>query len=111
MLVLTTPQKYSVMEISCKIAFLPGIIKLVRLIYREPIMETGHISLRSEKSLKILFSRNNLSIIKEKKMGLYIPLLAEMRWERMIKKIEKILAIYSVNWPLWTQCYILKKNE
>jgi 2-polyprenyl-3-methyl-5-hydroxy-6-metoxy-1,4-benzoquinol methylase len=110
-LVLTTPQKYSLMEIFCKIAFLPGIIKLVRLIYQEPVMETGHISLRTEKSLKICFSRSNLSIIKEKKMGLYLPLLAELSDGKAIEKIEKILTNQSIHWPLWTQCYILKKNE
>ena len=33
------------MELVAKVAFLPGIIQLVRLIYREPILETGHINL------------------------------------------------------------------
>ena len=42
-LILSTPQRYSPLELCAKIAFLPGFIQLVRLIYREPILETGHI--------------------------------------------------------------------
>ena len=45
--IVTTPQKYSLMELACKIAFLPGVIQLTRWVYREPVLETGHISLRS----------------------------------------------------------------
>lgn len=41
-LILSTPQRYSPLEVTAKIAFLPGIIDLVRLIYREPVLETGH---------------------------------------------------------------------
>jgi 2-polyprenyl-3-methyl-5-hydroxy-6-metoxy-1,4-benzoquinol methylase len=43
-------------------------------------------------------------------MGLYLPILAEIGGEGVIKKAEKKLTTYSINWPLWTQCYILKKK-
>ena len=40
-LILSTPQRHSSLEVLAKIAFLPGVIDLVRLIYREPILATG----------------------------------------------------------------------
>jgi SAM-dependent methyltransferase len=108
--IITTPQKYSLMEILCKIAFLPIIIYFVSMIYIEPILKAGHISLRTDKQIKLEFARNNLKIIKNKKIGLYIPILAEISDGVLIHKIEKIIQrnIY-FHWLLWTQCYIVKK--
>ena len=45
LLVLSTPQRHSPLELAGRIAFLPGIVTLVRAVYREPILATGHINL------------------------------------------------------------------
>jgi SAM-dependent methyltransferase len=110
-LVLSTPQRYSPLEICAKIAFLPGIITLVRQIYREPIIPTGHINLLTEKQLKKQFLHSDFIIVEEYKCGFYLPIIAEMfgglglRFEQWAeKKIRG--SIFSG--LLWTQCYVLK---
>ena len=112
--IITTPQKYSLMELSCKLAFLPGIIQLVRLIYREPILETGHISLRSYGDFTAAISACGLKIIEHKKLGLYVPLIAEFGGEaggRFIERLEDRLKNSRLSWMLWTQAYVLRKAD
>ena len=112
--IITTPQKYSLMELSCKVAFLPGIIQLVRRIYREPILETGHISLRSYSDFTAAISACGLKIVEHKKLGLYLPLIAEFGGEaggRMIERLEDRLKNSPLSWMLWTQAYVLHKSE
>ena len=38
-LILSTPQRYSPLELASKVAFLPGVVQVVRWIYREPILK------------------------------------------------------------------------
>ena len=112
--IITTPQKYSLIELSCKVAFLPGIIQLVRLIYREPILETGHISLRSYGDFTAAISACGLKIIVHKKLGLYVPLIAEFGGEaggRFIERLEDRLKNSRLSWMLWTQAYVLRKSD
>ena len=75
--VVTTPQKYSVLELCCKIAFLPGIIQIVRSIYAEPVIETGHISLMTRKQFKLAVHELGFETLQEEQLSLYVPLLAE----------------------------------
>ncbi len=110
--IVTTPQRYSLMELCCKVAFLPGLIQLVRLIYREPILETGHISLRSAGDFRAAINACGFQIIEQEKFGLYVPLLAEFgkdRGGRFIESLEKRLRNTSLDWLLWTQAYVLRK--
>jgi SAM-dependent methyltransferase len=110
-LILSTPQKYSFMELTCKIAFLPIIIDLVRFVYKEPILETGHINLLTEKDIKEQIEIAGFSILDEFKSGLYIPLIAEFMGEsglKLEKKIENMIIDNFLSSTLWTQYYILK---
>lgn len=110
--VVTTPQRYSLLELCCKVAFLPGVIQLVRLIYREPVIETGHISLRSSVEFRNLLIKNGFEIIEEERFGLYIPLLAEFGGAvggRFIEYLERIIKGSFFKEILWTQAYVLKR--
>lgn len=110
--VVTTPQRYSLMELSCKVAFLPGVIELVRLIYREPVLETGHISLRSYAAFQQSIRASGFEIVEHQKFGLYLPLLAEFggTWGgRAIEALEKKLAGTRADQLFWTQAYVLRK--
>lgn len=107
--VVTTPQKYSLMEMSCKIALLPGFIQLVRLIYREPILETGHISLRTANQFKKALQDCNFYIEDYAKFGLYVPFLAELGGGQFIEFLERYLQNPKFSWMLWTQAFVLKK--
>jgi SAM-dependent methyltransferase len=110
--VVTTPQRYSVMELCCKLALLPGIIGLVRLIYREPVLPTGHISLRSQRALGRAIADAGFRVGHHVRFGLYLPLLAEFggdRGGRAIEALEHRLAGTAAEHAFWTQAYVLQK--
>ena len=110
--IVTTPQRYSLMELCCKVAFLPVIIQLVRCIYREPILETGHISLRSYSELSAMIANRGFQVIEHDKFGLYVPVLAEFGGGvggRIIEAWESYVRNSCLSWSLWTQAYILRK--
>ena len=112
-LILSTPQRYSPLEVFAKIAFLPGVIHLVRLIYREPIIETGHINLLTEAGLGAQIESAGLKIIKRHKSGFYLPLVAEFlgaRGRNFLQWCEAKLQGSFLSGLLWTQYYILTKH-
>ncbi|HLF18731.1 MAG TPA: class I SAM-dependent methyltransferase [Candidatus Omnitrophota bacterium] len=112
-LILSTPQKFSTLEVLCKIAFLPGIIQLVRLIYGESILKTGHINLKTQKQLMKEIRQAGFTIVEQYKCGFYLPLIAEFLGEAGLsleKGLEKtIRKTKFMDWLLWTQAYVLKK--
>lgn len=114
-LVLTTPQKFSTLEVLCKIAFLPGIIQIVRLIYGEAILETGHINCMTEKTLSNQIQQSGFTVVKKEKFGVYLPVIAEFMGNFGLKIQQAlqrwILKTGIFEGTLWTQCYVLKKTE
>ena len=109
-LILSTPQKYSPLELAAKIAFLPWIIDLVRMIYGEAIIKTGHINLMTEKEIMRQLTKSGFKIIEKHKSGFYIPLISEFTGNVGLK-LEKWLESRLRNLPvlsglLWTQYYI-----
>ena len=111
-IILTTPQRYSPLEIFAKVAFLPGIIQLVRLIYREPIIPTGHINLLTEGKLREQIAAAGLEIHDFYKSGLYLPVIAEIAGDsgqNFLQWCERKLRGSALSWLLWTQYYVLRK--
>jgi 2-polyprenyl-3-methyl-5-hydroxy-6-metoxy-1,4-benzoquinol methylase len=111
-LLLSTPQKYSPLELCAKIAFLPGIIQLVRLIYGETILETGHINLLTEKQLRRQLAQAGFQIQRTHKSGFYLPFIAEFggSWgQRLLQYGEHKLRDSAFSGLLWTQYYVLHK--
>jgi 2-polyprenyl-3-methyl-5-hydroxy-6-metoxy-1,4-benzoquinol methylase len=111
LLIVSTPQRYSSMELACKLAFLPGVIKIVRRVYGEPVLETGHISLMTERQMRRALEAAGFRIRQQFKSGLYLPFVAEMagagglRFERWL---EGRLRDGPLSWTLWTQYYVAK---
>jgi len=113
-LILSTPQRYSPLELTAKIAFLPGIIDLVRLIYQEPILKTGHINLMTERMVVRQLQAANFSIIESYKTGMYLPIIAELTGNiglHIEQWIEKKLYNTWLDGLLWTQYYIAQKSS
>lgn len=113
-LILTTPQKYSPLELCAKIAFLPGIIQLVKLIYREPVIPTGHINLLTETEVLRQISAAGLEVQESFKCGFYLPLVAELggdRGCRLLRWCERKLRGSPLSFLLWTQCYLLRPGR
>ena len=110
-LVLSTPQRYSPLEILSKIAFLPGIIQLVRLIYQEPILYSGHINLMTETQVIKQLEAAGFRIVEHHKSGMYLPMIAEftgVHGLRLEQFLEKFIHKGPFDWLLWTQYYIAK---
>ncbi|HTT77743.1 MAG TPA: methyltransferase domain-containing protein, partial [Candidatus Binataceae bacterium] len=76
-LILSTPQKRSLLELSCKIAFLPGVINLVRRIYGEAVFETEHINLLTAAEAARQLEGGGFTIRERFKSGMYLPAVAE----------------------------------
>jgi len=112
-LILSTPQRYSPLEVCGKVALLPGIIELVRLIYREPVLETGHINLLTSRCARSQLAHAGFDIAEQFKSGLYLPFVAEFLGEsgvRFESWLEKMLNEGPLDWLLWTQYYICRRR-
>jgi 2-polyprenyl-3-methyl-5-hydroxy-6-metoxy-1,4-benzoquinol methylase len=108
-LILSTPQRYSPLELTSKIAFLPGIIDLVRLVYQEPVLVPGHINLMTEAEVSRQVVAAGFEIRERHKSGMYLPLVAEfmgvmgLRFEQwLVGRIQDGI----FDRFLWTQYYV-----
>ena len=113
-LLLTTPQPFSPLEVLGKVAFLPGVIHLLRWIYREPIEPTGHINLLGRRALEAQIRQAGLAIVEREVMGLYLPLIAEFGGrpgQRFLAWMERLLARTGLRGILWNQCYVLRRDH
>jgi SAM-dependent methyltransferase len=113
LLIVSSPQRHSLMELACKLAFMPGVINLVRRVYGEAVFETGHLSLMTERQMKRALKSAGFHIRQQFKSGLYLPLVAEfagvtgMRLERWL---EARLREGPLSWTLWTQYYVAQSD-
>ena len=108
-LVLSTPQKYAPLELACKIAFLPGIIQLVRLVYGESILKTGHINLMTAGKVNKQLNDAGFQIHQRHKTGMYLPFIAEFTGspgQRLLQWMENKMRGGFGDGLLWTQYYV-----
>jgi SAM-dependent methyltransferase len=113
-LILSTPQRWSVMEVTAAIALLPGVIDLVRLVYREPILEMGHVNLLTEGDITSSLEEAGFRIVEKAKSGMYVPILAEFAgrfglW--LERRLESKLRGGLLDCLLWTQYYIAETRK
>ncbi|MBV8772836.1 MAG: class I SAM-dependent methyltransferase, partial [Deltaproteobacteria bacterium] len=109
LLIVSTPQRRSLMELACKVALLPGLINMVRRVYGEAVFETGHISLMTERQIRQALESVGFHIRQQFKSGLYLPLVAEFagnRGLRLERWLEERLRDGPLSWTLWTQYYV-----
>lgn len=108
-LILSTPQRWSPRELVAKIAVMPGIISLVRIIHREPVFDSGHINLMTHKQIASQLQEAGFRIRKCFESGMYLPVIAEfmgftgLRMEKLLESKIRGVVRY---WLLWTQYYI-----
>jgi ubiquinone/menaquinone biosynthesis C-methylase UbiE len=108
-LVLSTPQRYSPLELAARIAFLPGVIQLVRQVYREPVLETGHVNLMTAHALRRQLHGAGFGIVEQHRSGLYLPLVAEFGGERGLRFLQWLAGRLGVaSNLLWTQYYVAR---
>lgn len=112
-LVLSTPQRYSPLELTAKIAFLPGVIQLVRHIYREPVLETGHINLMTARTVQRQLKDAGFGVVEQYRSGMYLPLIAEFGGQRGLQLLQWLahrLRDGVCSNLLWTQYYVACSN-
>ncbi|HEX8086608.1 MAG TPA: class I SAM-dependent methyltransferase [Solirubrobacteraceae bacterium] len=102
-LVLSTPLRWSPLEVLGRVAFLPGVVHALRLVYREPVLPTGHVGLLSERALRRELAAAGLRVRRAGKTGLYLPLIAEAGGERGQRLLERLARRGHL---LWTQLYV-----
>jgi 2-polyprenyl-3-methyl-5-hydroxy-6-metoxy-1,4-benzoquinol methylase len=113
MLVISTPQPFSIMELCCKIALSKYLIALTRLVYKEPVLPNGHISLLSHRQILKLLSQNNFEIISIDFFGLYLPVISELFGNKAVWfaiRAEWLIKFIGLDFLLWTQLYVAKKK-
>jgi SAM-dependent methyltransferase len=78
-LILSTPQRHSTLELVAKVAFMPGVVHWVKWVYREAVLEMGHISLMTEKQVRLRLKASGFYVIEHFKSGLYLPSSPSLR--------------------------------
>ena len=102
-LILSTPLRYSPLELLVRVAFLPGVVHVARLAYREPLLPPGHVGLLTRRALRRELASAGLRVREEATTGLYLPLIAEAGGERG----QRLLARLARHGRLaWTQLYL-----
>lgn len=109
--VLTTPQRYSTMEIAARLLALPPVLWLARKVYGT-VDELGHINLLTAGQLQKQIAKAGFDIEQETRFGLYLPLIADFGGEpghRLLTTIERAIRNVPVlRGLIWTQAYVLR---
>ncbi|HEX2084318.1 MAG TPA: class I SAM-dependent methyltransferase [Solirubrobacteraceae bacterium] len=102
-LVISTPLRRSPLELLGRVAFLPGVVRAVRAVYREPILPTGHVGLLSARALRRELAAAGFRVLEEGRTGLYLPVVAELGGERGQRLLARLARPGRL---LWTQLYV-----
>lgn len=110
-LILSTPHRWSTLEIVARIALQPGFIQIVRRIYGEAVHETGHINLMTRRSLERQLTHAGFEVQERAVSGFYLPLIAELTGHAGVALQHKLgdwLRSTRLEQLMWTQCYICR---
>lgn len=111
-LILSTPHRYSTLEMTARVALKPPMIHLVGLLYREPVLELGHVNLLTRGQLESQISSAGFEILERHTCGFYLPVLAEIGGAlalRLEKRLQDWLRGGPLEQLLWTQFCICRK--
>jgi SAM-dependent methyltransferase len=111
-LILSTPQRFSPLELASKVAFLPGIVSIVRAVYREPVLEQGHVNLMTRRTVRRQLAEAGFVVERDFLSGVYVPLLAEFGGRAglsLARRAEGLLRRSPLAWLLWTQYYVARR--
>jgi hypothetical protein len=81
----------------------------VRLVYREPILPTGHINLMTAGEMRRQLVEAGFSVRESHTSGLYLPVVAEIGGEparSLAASLERRIRGGPLEWLLWTQYYL-----
>jgi ubiquinone/menaquinone biosynthesis C-methylase UbiE len=113
LLMLSTPQPLSLLELTAGVILNRPMIPLARKIYREPVLPTGHINLMSARKLSDKLIQTGFTIIETHKSGLYLPGLAEIPAQapqKIAAALNTRLSGTIFDFLLWTQFFVARKQ-
>jgi 2-polyprenyl-3-methyl-5-hydroxy-6-metoxy-1,4-benzoquinol methylase len=113
-LLLSTPLPASPLEVTSKVAYLPGVVRVVRAIYREPVLDPGHINLLPEAEVRRQLAAAGFRVERHDKSGFYLPLIAEFGGrpaQRLFEAVERRIRGGALGALLWTQYYIARAER
>ena len=105
-LILTTPQPYSLLELMMKAASWPVVHPLVEWFYGEPIPRNEHLYTLSGKRVTACLKGSGFQIRERFSSGMYLPLVAELcgRWGVWLERaLETRFRGGPLDGLLWTQ--------
>jgi Methyltransferase domain len=111
-LILTTPQSFSTMELSARMLSNPVVMALAKKLYGA-VDELGHINLLTRGALHRQIEQVGFVIVEETRNGLYVPALAEFGGQAGQKMAAAtahgIRDMPVLSGLLWAQCYVLRR--
>jgi 2-polyprenyl-3-methyl-5-hydroxy-6-metoxy-1,4-benzoquinol methylase len=111
-LVLTTPQRFSTVELAGRLLGKPGIRQLVQRLYGEAVVDLGHISLRTSRQVAEMLAASGLDVLEHTTLGCYVPGVAELGGERARRFeawLERRVRGTRLTGMLWTQCWVARR--
>lgn len=113
LLILTTPNSFSTMELFARLLTFRPISALARWIYGEPVTDLGHINRLTRGQLQKQIEFAGFEVLEQDNISLYLPFVAEfcgMSGTRLSRSMANVLSRSSVlSHLLWTQCWVLRK--
>jgi SAM-dependent methyltransferase len=111
-LILTTPQAFSTMELTAGLLRFSPVLALARKLYGT-VDELGHINLHTRRSLRRQLREAGFEIVQSDVLAFYLPVLAEFAGETGRKAAELLAALLRrlplLSSLLWTQAYVLRR--
>lgn len=113
-LVLTTPQKWSTVELVARTLKVKLVAQIARAMYNEPVAELGHISLMTAAELQSEIRRAGFTVVEHDVFAFYLPVIAEFMGESGQRGLAAA-ATWIARRPmlrglLWTQAYVLRRD-
>jgi len=109
-LVITTPQSFSTVEVAARLTLNPWVIGLTRAVYREAVNPLGHTNLMTRSTFRRALTNAGFKIVDEELLGLYIPILSEIADGATLALAKRAQPIIrrtpGLSGLLWTQCYV-----
>lgn len=113
-LILTTPQRFSSMELTARLLKFPPILALARKIYGTAD-ELGHINLLTSGRLRAQLCEAGFEIVESDLFGFYLPGVAEFGGKLgagLLRSSGHVLRkIPGLRHLIWTQGYVLRKPQ
>ena len=111
-LVLTTPQRFSTVELMARLFKFPLVLALARKIYGSA-EELGHINLLTAGQVQQQIAKAGFLVEKQRRFGFYLPVVAEFgggAGASLLRAIENLLRnVPLARGLLWTQGWVLRR--